>query len=381
MPTALLAQKQELDLGYEAFTTDPASSPEAQPPANADASAEPSAPDSTPTGPTPDTTEPAQEASAQATSAEGPPQAAETTTAQPPTRAQLNEARQLGKHGLQALDAKRYAEAEAHLSAAIKIYPAPTLHVARAKARLAVDDLVGASEDLTLVQNMEIPRKAPRAFRRARAFAAKTLPGLQQRLATLTVEVQGEPGEVTVNGKPWPTSEQKAINPGRHLVRISLGPREDSAKIDLGEGQTGSVLLRLPPALDPSPFVMTNASQGAGSLDTATNAHSSTGLSYTPAYVAAALTAAALVASTVIGTLYLIEREQYHDLNDSNASLEAKQESYDQAKTLRYVSSGLLGLAAVAGGVTTYLALNPLPTEGAPTGGLQHAELRVGGRF
>lgn len=264
-------------------------------------------------------------------------------------------ARDLGKQGLAALDAQDFAQAEEHLSGAIHLYPAPTLYVARAKARIALGKLVAAKADLMIVEEIPEAHDEPPAFVAARKFAEAQHKALDQRIAQLTIKVDGTPTEVRINGTVLggdKLGEPQALDPGPYTIEAARGETVDEAKVVLEEGQDVVVQLALPLGKAGSAQVTLTESQPASATA------AGDGDNRWALYMAGAVTLGLGVSAAIVGGLYLAQREDFHEFNRTDAPTSEKQLLRDEAQSLGYVGTGLLAGTVLGGIVTTYMLIS-----------------------
>jgi len=162
-------------------------------------------------------------------------------------------ARALAEHGYALYEAGKYREAIDVLREADKLYHAPTLVFALARAHAGAGQLVEARALLQRVIDEPVPTGAPQAFRDAQRLAREELVGLDKRIPTLQIAVRGGAGHglrVMVDDVEIPADRQDRplpMNPGAHRVTVvPLGGVGTSKTVDLKEGAQLAVELELP---------------------------------------------------------------------------------------------------------------------------------------
>lgn len=282
-------------------------------------------------------------------------------------------ARQLATEGFAALERNQPAEAEAHFTRAIVLYPAPTLYLARGRARLQLFWLVAAGEDFRAAIRMQATPQEPASFAAARADAAKELAALEPRVPTLTVQLSGgQARELRVNGSAWPLETAgiaRPLDPGKYVVEaIDAQGRIHTAAVRLEERQPAVVTLELPASPAPSPASAAAAAPAQGTPDAATpqasdtRASSSAGPS-TAVWISAGVTLAFVVGAVVTGVLALDRKADFDHYNGTDLKRSTKQELRDSASAMAWVNTALVGAAVVGGGVTAYLWFTQPDTE------------------
>src|SRR5690606_22394860 len=122
-----------------------------------------------------------------------------------PSAADRATARALAREGFEALENDDFATAEDRFRRADELVHAPTLVVDHARALVGLGRLVEAHERYSLVLREGVSPNAAWPWKRAYADAQKEIEIIKQRLAWLTIQVQGpEQPLVTVDGKEIP---------------------------------------------------------------------------------------------------------------------------------------------------------------------------------
>src|SRR5690349_13657159 len=163
-------------------------------------------------------------------------------------------ARSLAKEGHDALLKKDYALAEDRFRRADALVHAPTLVVDHARALVGLGRLVEAHERYSLVLREGVSPNAAWPWKRAYADAQKEIEVIKQRLAWLTIDVEGptEP-QVSVDGKPIPAAAvgvRRATDPGERAIKaggVGFYPKEETVTLIEGAEQTVSFELEAMP--------------------------------------------------------------------------------------------------------------------------------------
>jgi hypothetical protein len=167
-------------------------------------------------------------------------------------------ARKLGAEGQKLFDAGDYAGALEKFNLADSLVPAPTLGLRAARSLVKLGRLVEASERYLDVTRLQLDRVAPAVMRKAQADALGERDKLLPTIPSLEITLEGPAGggvTVLVDGKVIPAAllgQKRPVDPGMHRVE---GKRADTAvvrEVALKVGETGQVVLKLPP-LPPKP--------------------------------------------------------------------------------------------------------------------------------
>jgi hypothetical protein len=286
-------------------------------------------------------------------------------------------ARQLAREGFAALDRNELEVAEQKLTSAIALHPAPTLYLARGRARLPRGRLVAASQDFSSASAFPVSEGESAAYRRARDEAAHALAALKERVPSLTIEVAGAaPAQLRINGVPWPVDRigvAQLLDPGAYRVEaLGAEGRSDMALVKLEEGQRRVVQLSLmAPAAEAAQLAPQTAEprsladKGAASRaiappsPQAARGDTSRATSLTPAvWAGIGVTTALTVAAIVTGVRAQDMRSTYLDENRPEAPMARKEELRSEARTMAWINTALVGAAVAAGGTTLYVWLS-----------------------
>lgn len=293
-----------------------------------------------------------------------------------PTAADRATARALAREGFEALKSDDFVTAEDRFRRADALVHAPTLVVDHARALVGLGRLVEAHERYSLVLREGVSPNAAWPWKRAYADAQKEIEVIKQRLAWLTIDVEGptEP-QVSVDGKPIPAAAvgvRRATDPGERSIKAGgagFYPKEETVTLVEGAEQTVSFELEaMPPevAAESEPAAQpANAGHEQRPAD-ATAAEPAR--DNTLAYVALGVGGAGLVAWGVSGVFFLKERSTLQDECANNKCEPEQQEHKDRYETLGWLSGAAfgVGVAGVATGVTLLL-LNDGDTTEATT--------------
>jgi hypothetical protein len=277
-------------------------------------------------------------------------------------------ARELGREGLSAIEARDYVKAVDKLGRALSLYKAPTLYLARARARVALGRLVAAADDLRQVVASVPAAGESQAFAQARVEAQSDLEALEQQIPRLTLTCSEPLARVLVNGAEWPPEAfdvARPLDPGSYVIEAitSSGTRvtervelrtsqvQTAALVPRSEAQTlTSKIGRVPASHSPAPLAAAKAAP--------------TTPSYTAGYVSGAVSVALLAGAIISGVVALEHRVEFDRRNRADVPLAEKTRLQDSAKTWAWVNTGLMAGALAGAGVTTYLFFNPAEREG-----------------
>ena len=302
-------------------------------------------------------------------------------------------ARRLASDGFEELERGQPAAAEQSFTRAIALYKAPTLYLARGRARLQLSWLVAASEDFRAAASFELAQDETAAYANARAEAALEWTKLEQRVPTLTVQLTGDAKELRVDGVVWPIESvgvARPYDPGRHLVEATdYDGQVHSSSILLQENHASVVSLSLPArAAELAPAAVAAPAADSGPVSPVVPAaalRQEHRAIPTAAWVSGGVTVALVAAAVVTGVLALNQRAEYNENNRADVALERKRELRDSAHTMAWINTAFVGSALLGAGLTTYFVLaRPSPqaseTPTLPTSPVPRAAL-AGVRF
>jgi hypothetical protein len=164
-------------------------------------------------------------------------------------------ARALAEHGYALYEAGKYQEALTALEQAERLFHAPTLLFAIARAQAAMGRLVEARATYQRVVDEKLAPGAPQAFRDAQTSSKDAVAALDKRIPLLRIAVRGGGGRalrVTLDGAEvdgWRADRDLPANPGAHQITVvPLGGVGMSRSVDLAEGARAVVEIELPGA-------------------------------------------------------------------------------------------------------------------------------------
>jgi hypothetical protein len=164
-------------------------------------------------------------------------------------------ARALGTEGVRLADAGDCAGAIAKLTAAEKIFHAPTTLERLGECEIQVGKIVAGTEHLQRVIREPLPPNAPPAFTAAKQHAQDALGPALPRIGRLKVHVDGVPPDkvtMTVDGAAMPSAlldAPRPTDPGTHTIQASApGYKTASSTVTIGDGGESAVTLKLDPA-------------------------------------------------------------------------------------------------------------------------------------
>jgi hypothetical protein len=143
--------------------------------------------------------------------------------------------------------------------AAHAIMGVPTTGLKVGRSQRAVGQWVEALDTLLAVTRLPKDRHEPRAFRKARAEAKELAESLAPLIPSVQVEVEGsaaDGAEVLIDGKPMRSESVGVpykVNPGEHEFKAQSGDVEQRVQVELEEGETRVVRLKLDRAPEPEP--------------------------------------------------------------------------------------------------------------------------------
>lgn len=266
-------------------------------------------------------------------------------------------AAQLAERGLASFDRGDYAAAIEQFQKAEELFHAPTHLSFMAQAHEKLGHLLEARALYQRLADQSLPADAPDAFIRVRAEASKALAGLDERIPTLTLLVQGpepEQVELSIDGRSQPgwRTGPIALEPGQHRVTAAANGFESSSKdITLGERQREQielVLVRLATS-DAGPGTPRETTPEPGPSE---HDAPSSEPSLVPAGVAFAVGGAGLVVGAVTGALSFKKVGELEEVCPTKQCGPEHQHIADDATTLGNVSTAgfVVGGVGVAAG-------------------------------
>jgi hypothetical protein len=251
--------------------------------------------------------------------------------------------------------------AEQSFTRALALYKAPTLYLARGRARLQLSWLVAASEDFRAAASFELTDAETAAYASARAEAALEWSKLERRLPTLTVQLTGDAKELRVNGVPWPLESlgvARPLDPGRQFVEaIDYNGQVHSSMVLLQESSASIVKLDLPVRVTAALAPAAVAPPAADPSVPAEALRRDRAPIPTAAWVSGGVTLALVAAAVVSGVLAINRRAEYNENNVAEVARDRKSELRDSAHSMAWINTAFVGSALVGGGVTTYFLL------------------------
>jgi hypothetical protein len=252
-----------------------------------------------------------------------------------PTEADIATARELATQGLAAQDAGDHATAEDRFRRASELYPAPTVLLGLARARVKLGKYVEAREGYLRITRMRLPPNASDAFRDAQQTAAVEVKEVEPKLAWLTLTTGTQPAgmDISLDGAAFPAAAigvRRPINPGSHRVRATAddhAPFESSFTVGEGQDQTVTVTLRPQAVAGGSPW-------------------------FTVGLVAIGVGGAGLIVGAVTGGIAVSKESELED-QCTGGRCEAEQyetlDSYELTSTISTVAFIAGGVLAAAG--------------------------------
>jgi hypothetical protein len=184
------------------------------------------------------------------------PRAALAQPAQPTQHspADIAQARELFNRGKRARDAGDVKGALESLKAAHALAGTPITGLELAKTYVQLGMLVEARETLLGVGRLTVTAAETARSVAARDEATRLAEELERRIPAVTIRVAGvapDAASVTVDGVAIPSAALAAprlVNAGPHTIAATAGGSRDEAKIELHEGESKTVELKLTPA-------------------------------------------------------------------------------------------------------------------------------------
>lgn len=177
------------------------------------------------------------------------------------TEAARAEARRLAEQGDEAFAVGRCDQAIPLWAEAEQRYHAPTILVRIARCQALLGKVVDAESTLVAVLEEPLPPDAPPVFAEVRRGAQVDLESVRARIAKLVIAIDdgGVSGErrIEVDGHAVdtltasvdPSQVRLRMDPGKHRLRVGLGPAswEDTVRLAEGESETVHVAFREQP--------------------------------------------------------------------------------------------------------------------------------------
>jgi hypothetical protein len=169
-----------------------------------------------------------------------------------PSRAQDNDprsqARELGKKGQDAFDAKNFKESEDDFRRADALFHAPTLVLGLARALAGEGKVVEAWEAYHQIILEAVTTTAP--FARALEEAKTEITAVEGKRARVTITVTGtDQAHVTLDDAPIKNESlgvERFVNPGQHTVKVAAAGFKDASRdFTLAEGGAQAVPVAL----------------------------------------------------------------------------------------------------------------------------------------
>ena len=174
--------------------------------------------------------------------------------AQPVDEGARSAVRELGRAGLEAYKAGKYAEALEAFSRAYSVLKLPSIGLYTARCLEKLGRLAEASERYLEVTRLPVGAGEASIQEEAKAKAEQERAALEARVPRVTVTLEGpgaDQAEVLVDGAPVARAlvgVPRAVNPGSHRIEARVGDRVVTETATLGEGESKTVVLKLPEA-------------------------------------------------------------------------------------------------------------------------------------
>ena len=301
------------------------------------------------------------------------PANAQPVKAQPSSDIDRTTARELGREALIALDRGDYTTADDRATRALSLHSAPTLYLARARARRGLGRLISATEDYRAVLRFPLERAEPVSFGEARVSARAELDRLEPQLPHLMLLAPRPLARVTVNGSEWPAAVigvSRPLDPGAYEI-VATAPKGAThtyhMALNLGQHQRLTLDVESAPAesVTPSAAAAAGGADGAditgarASITAATppasSARTERSVNRTAFYVLAATTLALAGGAVASGIIAMNRKADFERHNHVEEAMSTKERLHDSAQTWAWVNTGLWAGTLAAAGVTTYV--------------------------
>lgn len=288
-------------------------------------------------------------------------------------------ARVAATEGVKAINEKRWADAADLFGRAESLVHSPVhlLYLARAQEKLG--KLVNARENYNRILREKYGPESPDAFRQAQTSAQQEASGLDARLASITLKLDGEKGPVTVtmDGEKVPAALvglPLPVDPGSHtFVATGANLKSDPVSVTVAQGGKNTLTLIVKPApgtVDPDAPPPVAAAAPSASVTPGAATQAPPGTESAPAAGNSGMKIGGYVALGVgvvgvgVGTLFLLSAEGKKSDGDKlcngpdgacplsqKEKIDSLGNDYKSAGTLSVVGYGV-GAAGLIAGVT-----------------------------
>lgn len=298
-------------------------------------------------------------------------------------------ARAAATEGVKALNEKRFAEAADLFGRAESLVHSPVhlLYLARSQEKLG--RLVKARETYNKIIREKLAADAPDAFHQAQTSAQQEASGLDARIGSVTVKLEGEMGPVTVtmDGEKVPAALvglPLPIDPGSHVFEASgTDLKSDPVTIQVAEGARETLPLVVKSAPGTRPIGSTEPSPAAaGAAASATPANtpppnSDSSSSGNGLKIGGYVALGAGVVGVGLGTLFLVKANgKKSDADDlcsapagcplsKKSEVDALDSDYKSAATVSVISYAVGGVGLATGVTLLILSGNKHPERAA----------------
>jgi hypothetical protein len=290
-------------------------------------------------------------------------------------------ARALGAAGVALALAGKCDEAIPKLTAAEKLFHAPTTAEPLGQCLVQTGKVIAGTELLNRVAREALAANAPPAFVAARQRAEQEYDEGLKKVAKLRIHVAGATGAhdllVEVDGQrvdPALLDNDRLTDPGAHdVTATATGCLKATAHVALKEGDAQDVPLSLspdpdchpPPPAPPEPTTQSSTTTTHALVDTSPSPARG-GPNRVPAFIAFGAGGAGLVVGGIFGVMALSSKSSLDSACPQRGLCPASSQSdIDALHTNALVSTIGFGLAAVGAGVGAYLWLAGIPRAGA----------------
>jgi hypothetical protein len=260
-------------------------------------------------------------------------------------RSDKDVARDIAHRGAEYFDDGDWERAREHFHRAYEIVPAPTLALMEARALVKLGRLAEATDAYSKAASAA-PEEGNEPYKRASSTARVELAVLVTKVPSIRVlfPATGPRPSVRVDGAPVIGSTSMPVNPGTHVITISVpGVPESWQTVTLAEGEQRAIPLDLPPP---------NADRSKGSRPLSPLMWTAFGVG-----------GAGIVAGVVTGAFALSRKSKLDDACNGATCPPGYEDDVRDYHRLRDVSiaSYLVGVAGLAGGAVIF-ATSPKPS-------------------
>lgn len=272
------------------------------------------------------------------------------TTRGEPSAANIASAKSLVAEGRVLRTKGEHKTARDRFKAAYALVPTPIIGLDLAKEHVALGELIEAREVALDVTNLPASAKESADGAAARKDADTLAAELKGRIPSITVRVEGASSGATlsIDGESVPAAAigaPRKINPGSHVVEVSVGAKKQTRKIEVAAGESREVAFA---------FAKDEAADASSTEPPKSAAPAPDGpTNNTWSYVAFGVGGVGLLVGGITGVMALSKKSKLDEDCGSGTcppELHGELDSYNTLRTTAYV-----GLAIAAVGITVGL--------------------------